>query len=265
MNKILLLFCMIGYFQSCISGEMKAKSSSDSLITQPLEYMERIPKGAQILMDVYPDQIKGYSNGMILIINGDKIQYDDKKEKGIIEMLDNSDIEDMFCMQYNMNGTPEYLSDAGRSRCEQLFKAMYGRCESEARKRLVQVEWFGKSIPFTSVNGAADSLRIVAHRLKQMPQYSKYLTNASTFYWRKVRGANRQSAHSYGIAIDVNTQYSNYWLWEYKGAKETDRIGYTNRIPEEIVRVFEEHGFIWGGRWYHFDTMHFEFRPELLR
>jgi len=22
--------------------------------------------------------------------------------------------------------------------------------------------------------------------------------------------------------------------------------------------------FIWGGRWYHFDTMHFEYRPELL-
>ncbi|MDP3291618.1 MAG: M15 family metallopeptidase, partial [Sulfuricurvum sp.] len=24
------------------------------------------------------------------------------------------------------------------------------------------------------------------------------------------------------------------------------------------------HGFIWGGRWYHYDTMHFEYRPELL-
>ena len=24
------------------------------------------------------------------------------------------------------------------------------------------------------------------------------------------------------------------------------------------------HGFIWGGKWYHYDTMHFEFRPELV-
>jgi hypothetical protein len=31
------------------------------------------------------------------------------------------------------------------------------------------------------------------------------------------------------------------------------------------VRVFEKHGFIWGGAWYHYDTMHFEYRPELLR
>ena len=27
---------------------------------------------------------------------------------------------------------------------------------------------------------------------------------------------------------------------------------------------FETHGFIWGGKWYHYDTMHFEYRPELL-
>jgi D-alanyl-D-alanine carboxypeptidase len=30
------------------------------------------------------------------------------------------------------------------------------------------------------------------------------------------------------------------------------------------VRIFEKQGFVWGGYWYHFDTMHFEYRPELL-
>ncbi|MFY4861157.1 M15 family metallopeptidase, partial [Aliarcobacter butzleri] len=39
---------------------------------------------------------------------------------------------------------------------------------------------------------------------------------------------------------------------------------YKNKIPLEIVEIFEKYGFIWGGRWYHFDTMHFEYRPELL-
>ncbi|WP_228384801.1 M15 family metallopeptidase [Campylobacter pinnipediorum] len=28
--------------------------------------------------------------------------------------------------------------------------------------------------------------------------------------------------------------------------------------------IFEKNGFIWGGRWKHFDTMHFEYRPEFL-
>ena len=41
-------------------------------------------------------------------------------------------------------------------------------------------------------------------------------------------------------------------------------MGYENKMPHDIVKVFEKHGFIWGGRWYHYDTMHFEFRPEIL-
>ena len=40
---------------------------------------------------------------------------------------------------------------------------------------------------------------------------------------------------------------------------------YKNRFPRKLVDIFERHGFIWGGAWYHYDTMHFEFRPELLR
>ena len=51
-----------------------------------------------------------------------------------------------------------------------------------------------------------------------------------------------------------------HWYWRpHHGA-----IVYRNRMPAEIVAIFEKHGFIWGGKWYHFDTMHFEYRPELL-
>lgn len=32
---------------------------------------------------------------------------------------------------------------------------------------------------------------------------------------------------------------------------------------EAEVKI-ERHGFIWGGRWYHYDTMHFEYRPEMI-
>ena len=37
-----------------------------------------------------------------------------------------------------------------------------------------------------------------------------------------------------------------------------------NLIPHAVVEIFERHGFIWGGKWFHYDTMHFEYRPELL-
>src|SRR6516225_8786638 len=42
------------------------------------------------------------------------------------------------------------------------------------------------------------------------------------------------------------------------------RVVCKNEVPWEIVRIFEKHGFIWGGKWYHYDTMHFSYRPEML-
>ncbi|MEK7661051.1 MAG: M15 family metallopeptidase, partial [Pseudomonadota bacterium] len=60
-------------------------------------------------------------------------------------------------------------------------------------------------------------------------------------------------------AIDLNSSYGEYWRWQKDKSKG---IRYNNRMPMEIVRIFENNGFIWGGRWYHYDTFHFEYRPE---
>ena len=68
--------------------------------------------------------------------------------------------------------------------------------------------------------------------------------------------------HSFGAAIDLNTRYADYWIWA--GGKPGRVPHYNNKYPMKIVDAFERHGFIWGGRWYHYDTMHFEYRPELL-
>ncbi len=76
-----------------------------------------------------------------------------------------------------------------------------------------------------------------------------------------IAGTDRPSVHGDGIAIDINVAWSDYWRnHQPVGGK----YPYKNRIPWEIVEIFEKHGFIWGGKWYHYDTMHFEYRPELL-
>jgi hypothetical protein len=49
-----------------------------------------------------------------------------------------------------------------------------------------------------------------------------------------------------------------------RGACNPTYEKWKNRIPVEIVRLGERHGFIWGGYWLHYDTMDFEYRPELL-
>lgn len=218
------------------------------------------------LFDAYPDFIKDINDNTVTFTDGTTMTFDDGREKDFDTKLDYSDPEDMFFVAYRSDSLPPaYLADAGRSRCEPLFKKMYGNSSAEVERKLESVDWFGQKIKFTGVNGAAEQLRKVAAEIAQKPELRNWVKCSGTFYWRKVRGANRQSAHSYGIAIDIAVDKSNYWLWENKGASETTKIKYNNRIPREIVEIFEKYGFIWGGAWYHYDTMHFEYRPEILK
>lgn len=224
-----------------------------------------IPAGAMALMKAYPDFIKGFQNGHLIFTDGTKMLYDDGRKKQFEEMLDDSDPEDMFFMKYKLpTGNPEYLADVGRSRCENLFKKMYGTSSTKVQSNLTTVNWFGQKVRFTKINGGADSLRKVAAELAKHPELKKYLKSSGTFYWRPVRGAKRLSAHSYGIAFDIGVDHSDYWKWKNPKAGETTKISYANRIPKPIAEIFQKYGFIWGGAWYHFDTMHFEFRPEIL-
>ncbi len=110
-------------------------------------------------------------------------------------------------------------------------------------------------------------MRAISDELEKLPPaLLPYVQQvAGTFTWRVIKGTNRLSTHSFGITIDINTSFSNYWQWDNKTTDESVKIpNYINKIPWEIVAIFEKHGFIWGGKWYHYDTMHFEYRPELL-
>ncbi len=241
----------------------RTDTTMDSQTPAPAE----IPVGAQALMDNYPTLVKGYQGNHLLLTNGKSLLYDDKKEKSLTERMDEADVEDMFSQPYD---TSEWLParnyDPGRIRNEELLKEMYGHNEQEVRKHLVRVKWFKQQLLFSKVNGAADSLAAVEKELAGLPDsFQKYFDNSSTFYWRTVRGSNRLSAHSFGIAIDICTKFSDYWRWKNPGKGEDAPIAYVNRIPKEIIQIFEKHGFISGARWYHFDTMHFEFRPDLLQ
>jgi len=85
--------------------------------------------------------------------------------------------------------------------------------------------------------------------------------------WRVIAGTNRRSNHSYGTAIDLLPVNLNgrltYWRWNEKEKKEFNIDDYYTP-PEKVIKLFEDNGFIWGGYWELIDTMHFEYRPELL-
>ena len=215
---------------------------------------------AQKLVKAY-SQIVGCKDNYIIFRDGTKMLYDDGKRKSFQELLNHPDIEDMFIYPYP-RGVTSFAppkNDPGRIRYEPLFRKIYGNSAAAVRKNLTTINWFGKAVRVTKVNGVAGQLLAVERELKKLPKsYWKYLTPiGGTFTWRKIAGTNRLSVHSFGAAIDINVKYSAYWRWS-KGGK------YSNQIPHEIVNIFERHGFIWGGKWKHYDTMHFEYRPELL-
>jgi hypothetical protein len=123
---------------------------------------------------------------------------------------------------------------------------------------------YGKNLQFTRVNGAAEELQKVSNELDRLPaHFLDYLRpTQGTYNCRASAGTSHRSSHGFGIAIDIAAAHSHYWLWSKPDSN--GRYRYKNEIPWEIVNIFEKHGFIWGGKWYHYDTMHFSYRPEII-
>jgi len=232
-------------------------------------YSQDYPEGIKKMMSVYPDYIEGFDGKYLIMRDNTKILYDDGKQKTTEELLNKPDIEDMLRQPY-INGIyiPSKGEDAGRIRNENLMKAMYGNSAKEVRANLTEIVWcpdlVGTKISITKINNVHLQLQKVSEELNKHPELKPYLTGATTFNWRIIRGTNRLSTHSFGTSVDLNVKYSNYWQWDCRCTNENVTLKYKNQIPQKIVDIFEEHGFIWGGKWYHYDTMHFEYRPELL-
>ena len=112
----------------------------------------------------------------------------------------------------------------------------------------------------------------ISTQAKEAREFVISLKSADAYYWREIAGTARKSFHAYGIAVDVLPKRLNgkaiYWAWE------KDKLGDKwMLVPlekrwtpgEEIIRIFESEGFIWGGYWAIFDNMHFEYHPELVK
>lgn len=228
--------------------------------------------GLNRLIHAYPEQLCGSEGNMLIWCDGSKMPYDDGvKNKDHYQKLVNADIQDQMELLYP-RGTQYPIPipkdfEPGRIRNEAFFKKMYGASALEVRSKLKPVNWLPsvgkKTLWVTSINGIDKKLQKISDELDGLPkEFKRYLDKpAGSFNWRIIAGEERLSPHSYGIAIDINTDFSDYWRW--KSAKSYPPI-YRNRIPSEIVDIFEKNGFIWGGKWYRFDTMHFEYRQELL-
>jgi hypothetical protein len=223
----------------------------------------------QLLEEAYPNQIIAIGRNSIIFSNGAHL---DAGRSSAAEgaVLRNASIRDMFRQKYpaGANLTPPPLDfDPGRFRNRAFFDQIYGNCrEGGVEKNLETVIWlpqsWGAPLRVTKVNGVAAKLQQISVEIERLPAALRYAAfpSAGAYACRDAADGGQPSMHAYGAAIDLNVRQSAYWLWQGRARP----LVWQNRIPAEIVEIFERHGFIWGGRWYHFDTMHFEYRPELL-
>ncbi len=98
--------------------------------------------------------------------------------------------------------------------------------------------------------------------------------NSSAFNYRKIAGTETLSKHAYGLAIDINPRINPYIVGNrvspenakiYRNRNRKTNKGKYRRYMihknDKIVKIFERHGFSWGGDWTsRKDYQHFEYK-----
>lgn len=266
-NKALIIFLCYAY----IYCNTNAQSSS---------CLEQFKKA-------YPDHIQAISEQYILWADGTLMRIgNESSNASTLEKLNNPSLADQIEQPNYISGVPSDLSlyhpmdDPGRIRYEPFFRKMYGNSPTEVESNLIEIDWmpeiFGKGVytlPVTTINDIHKKLHQISNELTELvirnPQFCIFLNNpGGTYCWRMIANTHRLSNHSFGMTIDINPEQSQYWQWDLQNEgrhiDEEAQLTYRNHIPWEIILIFEKYGFIWGGKWSHYDTMHFEYRPELF-
>ncbi len=153
-----------------------------------------------------------------------------------------------------------------------LLKAP-NRAETEARLVRMEVAGFTVTVherikePLSLVDKELRSLRLTDPVIES---FLRRIQEINGYSYRYVEGTRSRSLHSYGLAVDlIPKTYGGkkaYWMWAMTGTPDFWTIPYARRwmVPLPVVEAFERQGFVWGGKWLFFDTMHFEYRPEIL-
>jgi hypothetical protein len=161
-------------------------------------------------------------------------------------------------------------------RSQHFFDALWrAHSHEEAYQRVKSIRFLGK--PVMVHYSILEDLCMVEEQIMKAaaadPQVRSWVNSINTldgWSWRNIADTQSRSFHAYGAAIDILPKSlggkETYWLWAASSRPEWWNISYNERFhpPDAVIKAFELYGFIWGGKWLMFDTMHFEYRPEIL-
>lgn len=218
----------------------------------------------------YPGTILDHAGATLTLPDGATVAFAPARGLAGAAALENATIGDQFAQVYpldfdlTLRETPWF--DPGRARNESLFRALWFDSEAAARASLASVTYAptGESFQMTTRHCVATQLSAAFAALQASGNTPDtwFTATGGSFNWRVIAGTDRLSAHAFGTAIDLNADLGGYWRWS--DAVEGAVGPVTTTMPPGIVATMERFGFIWGGKWHHFDGMHFEYRPDLI-
>jgi hypothetical protein len=231
------------------------------------------------LLQAYGDFIESveFEGGeMVLIIRGKRLYYAGGRMLSEAHRNQASSFDPIFYPYHT--GPITELPEASCypvKRSSDFLDALVGSSEMEIRASCLWVPFLGRKAFVHRM--AAGPLKMVEARIlreartsRPVAQYIENIRMLFSLSRRRVSGTSNMSYHGYGLAIDIIPKgYGGkqvYWRWSSAIDPGWDRIPLEKRWhpPLEVIEAFEENGFVWGGKWYHFDGVHFEYRPEII-
>lgn len=263
MNRTFFLFTAVLILASSAHADTCAPVD---FMTYPLSSKSSSPEIASVLLG-YPSVSFDKESGKLLAQNGASFQVEGTSKKSAPEILLSPTFGDQFRyiypLEFNLKKRTIPWEDPGRVRNAKFMSFLYFDNEKGARASLRKVTVTGTSTRFSVTRKHGVDCQLEAALESISSKYPEVFSDVGgSFNWRNISGTNRLSVHSYGAAIDVNAALGGYWKWS--GQKQGNVGVFENKIPKEVVEEMERFGFIWGGKWHHFDGMHFEFRPEII-
>ncbi|MDR1248324.1 MAG: M15 family metallopeptidase [Treponema sp.] len=183
--------------------------------------------------------------------------------------------EGILSRRLSPGSNPRLYTVPGAARSP-FYEALWQtRSREEAYSRQQWVAFLGRQVQvhrgiIAPLARAETRILALAESDPEIQGWLKNLHSITGWNWRNVAGSANRSFHSYGIAVDLlmRTQpgMETYWQWTQAKGIDWRSVPEENRQspPSAAIRIFEDQGFIWGGRWSRYDTMHFEYHPELL-
>jgi hypothetical protein len=175
-----------------------------------------------------------------------------------------------------MKNTVERRNSTPIQRSPLFWDALYrAHDKEESYSRLKTLYFLGHKVMvhyliLEELTLVEEQIMAAAQTNSQVQKWIDSINLLSAWNWRNIAQTQSRSTHAYGTAIDIlPASYqglATYWLWTADTISEWWAIPYTKRLhpPDAVIKAFERYGFIWGGKWTLFDTMHFEYRPELF-